>query len=263
MSEQESNSTDKPLDLHVPSSNDERVKAIRASSVSMLNQSDLIVIDSNDMYEIANSMLSEVHAKSKELEARKSAIIDPLNSALKAVRALFKPAEEQLDVAKSTLKRKMIAYQDELERKRLEAAAEAEKQRQAELAQAQADAAAAEAAVEEALASGNTEAFVAAADRVADVDNRMFEIEVGTAHTPVATKPSGGGHALGKTYKAEIINMPAFLRFMAEQLEKGDTRFDKTVDIKLGQLNKFGSATKNTVQVPGVLFKEERTLAAR
>lgn len=263
MSEQENNPSDKPMDLHVPSSNDERVKAIRESSINMLGSSELIVIDSNDMYEIANGMLSDVHAKSKELEARKDAIVGPINAGLKAVRALFKPAEEQLEVAKSTLKRKMIGWQDVVERERLAAQALAEQQRAAEIAEANALAAAAAEEVEAAIAAGDTEKLVEASEKVIAAENRTFEAEVSTAHMPAVAKPSGGGHALGKTYKAEIVNLPAFLRFMAEQLEKKDVRFDKTIDVKLGQLNKFGSATKNTVQIPGVLFKEERTLAAR
>ena len=250
-------------DLHVPDENDARIIEIRASATGHMGQADMIVIDSNEMYEIANDMLATVHSKSKELEARKQSITKPMNEALTAVRRLFKPAEEALDVAKSTLKRKMIDYQSQVEAERRKAEAEAERQRQEEIAAAAAEAAAAEAAVERAVESGDTEAFVEASNAMVRAEDKQLEAEVATPHVVATARPSSGGHAMGKTWKAEVTDLPAFLRFMADELEKGDQRFDKTLDLKLGQLHSFGKATKGTVSIPGVTFHEEKTLAAR
>lgn len=236
--------------LQVPGANDERIIAIRRSANEQMGMADMIVIDSHDMYEIANEALSEIHAQAKALDAKKTAITGPLNTVLKEVRALFKPAEDALDIAKSTLKRKMLAYQSKVQAERAEA------ERQAREAQA-AEIAAAQTKLAEAQRSGD-----AAAELSAELD--VACAEVATPHVAAPPKPDGGGHALGETWKAAITDEPAFLRFMADQIEAKDERFNNTLgDYKMRQLNAFGSATKGTVPIPGVTFTKERTLAAR
>jgi hypothetical protein len=250
-------------ELKLPTADDERVKQQREMAIQLMSQADLVTIDSNDMYEIANDLLSNAHAKLKELEAKEKSITDPISAGLKAVRDLFRKPKENLEVTKTTLKRKMLAYQTKIEEERKAAEAEVERQRQADIEAARQEAVAAEAEVDKAVDAGDTAALTEAANRLVEAEDAALAAEVATPHVVATAKPSSGGHALGKTYKAEIIDLPKFLRHMADLIEKGDAKFDKTVDIKMGQLNQFAKATKGTVPIPGIKFVEEKTLAAR
>ena len=69
-----------------------------------------ITIESDVEYSLAGEELSSVKSKQKSLEERRTSITKPMNDALKAVNALFKPAAEALDQAESLIKRAMIDY---------------------------------------------------------------------------------------------------------------------------------------------------------
>lgn len=63
-----------------------------------------IVIDSNDMLEIANSELGDVKARIKALEAKQKEILEPLATVEKNVRALFREPLRLLGETEETLK---------------------------------------------------------------------------------------------------------------------------------------------------------------
>jgi hypothetical protein len=96
--------------------------------------SELSILDKSG-YEFAIQVGTRIKQVAKTVIERKEAITKPLNEALKSARALFKPAEDDLDNAESLLKQKMLAYR-EIERKAEEEAkkkAEEEIKKQQEL----------------------------------------------------------------------------------------------------------------------------------
>ncbi len=63
----------------------------------------------------ATDMLSQIKTATKSIKAKKDAIIVPANAAIKAVRDLFRPAEDSLKQAESSIKDSMLKYQMRVE----------------------------------------------------------------------------------------------------------------------------------------------------
>ena len=212
------------------------------------------VIDSREMFEIADVELSNIRALEKKVEETRVGITGPLNAAMRNTNKLFKPISDALDEAKRKLGAKMIAFED-AERVRVQAAEKAalEEQRRAI---AQAEAQVAEAA--EQMQRGE----IAPADYAA-VAGEAMAAAVGVPVGVVEAAPDRGGHSRRSRFVAEITNLPDFLEHLAGLLRKGDPTFDNTVEIKVGQLNAFGSSTQGSVVIPGITFRKESTFAAR
>lgn len=85
---------------------------------AMLKAAQFYVIDCPEMYEAAADDLKSVKAKYKEIEAKRTEIVKPLNEAVKAVNNLFRAPLEFLTEAETTLKQRLIGYDQEQERKR-------------------------------------------------------------------------------------------------------------------------------------------------
>lgn len=60
-------------------------------------------------------LLSKIKADSKSLSTKKSAILSPLNKAVKEIRLQFKPAEDQLTSAETACKSAILKYHTEQE----------------------------------------------------------------------------------------------------------------------------------------------------
>lgn len=150
--------------------------AATSEALAIVSEARAFEITTQDEIEFAAEVLGEIKAKAKALEDREKTITRPINDALKAARALFKPAREHLAEAESVIKRAIAAFHD----------ATAERHR---LAMAEASAA---------HAAGDTEgaalalATVATLDGVAGVRTSRvwdFEITDPLAVPPVFTVP--------------------------------------------------------------------------
>lgn len=90
----------------------QEVKVIANQVRRVYNQTiELTVNDEVELKKAAN-VLTLVKASSKELKAKKKAILDPLNQAIGEIKTLFKEPEEQLTRAEATLKDAMLAYHE-------------------------------------------------------------------------------------------------------------------------------------------------------
>lgn len=70
-------------------------------------------IKTQDDLRAATDVLSQVKTAQKSLKAEKEKILGPQLDAVQATRNLFAPFEAQLNDAEFSIKRKMIAYEDE------------------------------------------------------------------------------------------------------------------------------------------------------
>lgn len=75
-----------------------------------------LVIDSDDMYQIAADELKAVKGLQKTVEERRTAITGPINIALKSVNDLFRAPKEYLEKAEAAVKRSMVTWSTEQER---------------------------------------------------------------------------------------------------------------------------------------------------
>lgn len=106
---------------------------VDAALVALVNFEVLTEDDQN----FAAEMLRDVKAKFNLLEEKRTSITKPMNAALRAVNALFKPPQEALEKCEKILKQKIAGYlqaKEDANRELLLAAAEAETLEEASLA---------------------------------------------------------------------------------------------------------------------------------
>lgn len=225
-----------------------------SAAASNLAVSEAFIIDSPEMFEIGSSTLREIRGLVKQAEAERKKITEPLHRAKVATDNLFKPITNKLEVAAGNLSRKLIAFEDQ-QRARIEAeerAAAEERRKEIE---------AAEAALRETEAA--FKAGEATREQLIEADTKATIAAVATNVGMTAAPVSRGGNARRDRFVAEIVNVPALLRFLADSIERGDTNFDNTVEFKLGQLNAFGDSCEGKLVVPGVEWKKESKMIGR
>ena len=246
----------------------------------MVEVAECIEIDGAEMYEIAGGQLKEVKAMAKRLEEQRKSITKPLDEAKKAVMDTFRPALEFCEQAESTIKRSMLAYDEEQRRIRQEEERKAREKAEAERKRIQEEArkkAAAEAeaarkkAAEEAeklKAAGDAEAAEAAqkkAEQEAEAKAReaerqaQLEAEQVAVHAPVEQPQKVSGVSYRDNWKAEVEDIDAVIKAAAEGNQLA--RALLTVDSKV--LGQQARSLKQNLQVPGIRAYSERTVASR
>ena len=101
----------------------EVVKVVEKKVENATSQVSEIAITDETSLTAGTEMLANVKKLAKFVTGEKEKITKPMNEALKAARALFAGPEKRLADAESTLKGKIIAYTNEVEKKRKEAEA--------------------------------------------------------------------------------------------------------------------------------------------
>lgn len=246
-----------PQALTVPTAQHPTIVELGAAAAAHSEVASAYTIDSREMYQIAADTLADIQSAAKAAETARTSITDPLHKAWKNANALFKPITDALDQAKRELSAKMIGFED-TERARLRAAEEAaERRRMAELEAAaarvdEAERMAAEgrAGAETALETARTEQLVAEVATTAVVD--------------VAVER--GGHARVEDWKVEVTDLPALLRYVADNLERGDGTLAGVIPesaIRVTPLKALARDTQGRKTVPGVKFTPNPRLAAR
>jgi colicin import membrane protein len=228
------------------------------------------VIDSPMMYELAAAELVDMQAKYKELEDKRFSITRPMDAAKKAVMALFSPALDCLDGAIKAHKAGMLAYEQEQKRKaaiqqtlldkiaadqRVQLAAESA--RQAEEARTQSELAAK--LMTEGDAAGVTAALTAAEtaqEMACALDQTTAVVSAATAATNV---PTVQGVTTTDVWKARVTDLPALLRFIAD-----NPAYHDWIEVKMTGLNEMAKAQRDALRIPGVEpFEEARIAASR
>jgi phage-related minor tail protein len=108
-----------------PTDNEEEIKTaiepIEQDALTMAEQLESFEIQDAEDAESVGEILKEVHEKMKDLEKKRKEVTTPLNKALKAVNAMFKPATKALGDVKTLLKNKSLAWYEEQEQARQDA----------------------------------------------------------------------------------------------------------------------------------------------
>ena len=212
-----------------------QAKQLIAETEVVVAQAQAFTIATITDYQLAGMELKVIKGRMKELDDLRKSLTRPLDEAKKRIMALFTPAEDRLKKAENLIKRAMLGYQQEQERKRQEE--EARLRKIAEDEQRRRDALAAKQA-EKARARGNEE--------------RAQEIleNVPIIPTPVVLKeqPKVKGIATREIWKFRVVNVSLLPR--EYMLPNGK------------MLLAFAQATKGTIPVPGVEFYSEEIVAA-
>lgn len=257
--------------------------AITTTAQRALDSARSMVIDSDAMYQCAAEDLAAVKKRAKDLEEQRTGIVKPLNEAVKRINDLFRAPLDFLTQAESTIKRSMLTYQDEQEKKRRQEEArlraEAEKkaaeerarieaQRKADEERARLETEKLEAERQAALTKGDTvaaakiEAKVEKVAEVAEIKAASSEQQAAAVFVaPVAATivaPTVKGVATKSVWKAEVENKLLLVQFVA-----ANPQFLNLLDPATKELNAIAKALKSNANIGGVRIYEDKSLASR
>lgn len=235
------------------------------------------VIDCPEMFEMAAGELQQIKSLQKSVERQRTDITGPMNTALKAVNSLFKAPSDWLDQAETVLKRAMLGYQQEEQRKQREEQQRRDREAAAERSRVEAEAAAERARSEkeaqalrdqaaEAVKTGDVEAAArletAAESRQEQAQMVVQELsqtkELISAPTVEKTVPKVSGLSTRKVWKVEVTDKLAFVKYIAEHPE-----YLELIEPNTPAVNKLGLALKQACPLAGVRVYEDEQLASR
>lgn len=272
--------------------------SIESRALAIVSTADSLIIDSADMNAIAGDELRNSKSAWKALEESRTAHVKPLNEEVKFINDFFRPALAHLADAESTIKRKMLVYQDEqevlrrAEQARLDAIAKAERDRiaaeQAEIARkafeeaevarkaAEAEQKRLKAIADEAARAGNAAAAKAAqeaAERArisaeeeaqrkaaeAQAESQAMAVVAQVITVPVVAQAATvTGISTRATFKAECTDLLALVKFIAV-----NTQYVNLVKANDTAINQMAKAQQAAMKVDGVRVYEEKSIAAR
>lgn len=230
---------------------------------------DSFVIDSQETYGLAAEELQAIKTRANALEAQRTGITGPINSALRAVNALFKGPADLLAQGETALKRKMLNWTAEQERvaaehrRRAEEAAAAERRRlEAEAAEREAEARRKSDEAAAAQKAGDAQAAAiaqAAADRAhAEAQTVAETAQMVIAPVLAVAKPAAKGIATTTRIDFEVTDLLALVKHIAAHPEL--LALVRADDVKLrAYVRGLGTACN----LPGVRVFEDRGISAR
>jgi len=227
----------------------EEAKEVSASTDLILKEALNFKIVSPADLEVSANILKTIKQKKKKIDEVRKSLTRPLDAAKKGIMDFFRPAENKLSEAENAMQKTILDFRAE-ERKRIEeeqrkAAEEARKKQAEELARIQKE-------QEEAEMMGDSET----------VENLEMQKTVVATTAEVATvvteEPKLSGVSEVKRWKAVVTDKMALIKHIA-----ATGQFENIVEFSNKELAALATATKGTIQIPGIEFKVERSLAAR
>lgn len=187
-------------------------------------------VDSADTYALAADELRAIKQRANAIEEQRVGITGPINKALKAINDLFRGPADLLAQAERLLKSKMLAWDQEQQRKadaarrEAEAAAEAERRRLAEEAAArQREAEQRQAAAQAANDAGDAQQAqleLAAAHRAnAEAQASAVAAQMVVAPVTIDTTPKVKGISTATRVDFEVVDVLALVRHIAAHPE--------------------------------------------
>lgn len=255
-----------PITITVDPTKD--IIAIQSEAGKAMTLAQAYEIDSPETYSMAGTDLQAIKSRLKAVDEQRKSITRPLDEAKRAIMALFEAPTKFLTDAESLLKSKMLAFNDEQERKQRVLQAELEEKARKERERLAAEAAKAQAKAEEearllrekaeaAKAAGNAakaaELAAKAESRIEAAAEKVEEIQHQQAVTvaPVVNIPKGEakGTAMREEWDFEITDRNAIPREFLIPDEK--------------TIRAMVKARKGETNIPGIRVFSKRNLAAR
>lgn len=95
---------------------EKQIAALKGSITKLENEANALAVTNQEEYEKAIDLVARMKAFSKSVKERKEAITKPLNEALRNVRSMFQPVEDELENAEAEIKGKLLEYKREQDR---------------------------------------------------------------------------------------------------------------------------------------------------
>ncbi len=252
--------------------------AVLIKSANVLSRAaELTVIASAEDREFAVSDLQDIKTALEAHEAKRRAITDPMNAAIAATMALFKPAKDLMEAADKQLRAKVLAFDADERRKAAEAKAKAEAEQREKQRKAAADAAEASRIAEEearklqakaqtAADAGNF-AEAAATEMEAAAVQQTASTAVAEAQATIFAPPPAPAYVAAKKsgtasttkYKLELTDLSALIKHIASNpAHMVLVTFDQSA------ANKFATGLKTgAADIPGTKLVEVESLTVR
>lgn len=217
--------------------------ALSRTASSALSMVQAFAVTDAPTFELAAEELQAIKRKASTLDEQRKAITGPLDLAKKQVMDLFKPTLEVLAQAEGILKAKMLAWQQEEQRKANEARLAAEREAQAE---------------RERLASAAAALEAEGKAGEAAVQRQVAEMIV-AAPVPAAAAvaPKVAGVSTRTAVEFEVTDVLALVRHIAEHPE-----LIALVNPDSVKLRAYVRGLGLSCALPGVRVFEKATLAA-
>jgi len=208
------------------------------TAVALLETSKMLKINKQVDYDAAAEGLKNIKRISKEVEGERKKITEPLNKAKAAIMDLFRKPLVILGEAEEIVKKSMITYTDEQEKKRREQEEKLARQAKAEEDRKKK---ALEERAKKAEAEGKTE-------KAEELRDKKEEVRVDAPVLAPRTETPKGVSYRDK-WTAEVADFAKL---------PDDYKLPN-----MAMLNKMAQATKGKVPISGVTFKSEKILASR
>jgi len=216
---------------------------LRQELSPVITKADSIQIYNADDYEFAAGFLKEVKGAQKKVADFWAPLKKKAHEAWKGLTAKEAEMLQPLQNAENTVKNKILSFQREEEKKRLEE----QRRLQAEAEQ---------------KARLERERLIKEAEKLKSPElkaQRMAEADL--VEAPVVTvqkeTPKVAGISTRKIWKAEVLDKREFILAALS-----DDNLLGFISIDLSALNRVAGATKGAIKYPGIRFYEEEILAA-
>lgn len=210
-----------------------------SSGQLMIERANNMTVNSQDDYEQAAKALVEIKTRTKQIKDYWQKPKADAAAAHKTICDKEKEMLKPLNEAESIIKRTMVAYQNAVEKARIEAEEAAKKRKQEETDRLLAQAI-------KAQEEGN--------DHDAEINMAMAQMIDDMNPVQSILRPKAAGTSIRKTWKARVINekaVPAYVNGI--EVRK----------ISITALNDLAKMTNGTLEIPGVEFYQESTLSVK
>ncbi len=228
----------------------------QAQALALVESAQALVISTQEQYDSADQFLADVKARYNDLEAKRKELKAPALETCKRIDDLFRPLTDGLKKAEGIIKdEKMKPYM--VEQARIQREREAEAARIAE----------AERKRQEALAEENRRKAEAARENGNEKKAETYEAKAqiqeeraATTPTPIVQPSFAKGKAMMKdNWKAQATDMRTLIQAAAQ----GNTLAASFLTFNQTAADKQAKASKNVIQVPGVRFYNDPTIAQK
>lgn len=247
--------TDKPETIQVVRPNG---ALLLADAQTSLAEAIAIVIDSDEMYEVAADDLKAVKAKLKELEEREKSLTSPLTAVITGIRDLFRAPKEKLAGAESAYKRAMLTYTEKKQAEAREAQRRADELARGQREEQQRAAAASEEAAQEAEQKGE---FLEATSHRTMAEVHAMAAAVVSAPAVSIAAPKVSGVVVRKVWKSKLPETTED-KIKALTYIIANPQFLHLVDFSKSECDKLAKAMKDNMPVPGIGAVAESSLAS-
>lgn len=219
---------------------EEVATAATNSAQLILREAQALEILTPEHYENAAALLKGVKRRAGEIEEERKRVLRPLDEARRRIMELFRPAQEVLAQAEHYIKRAVLDYQTEQERRRAE-----EEARLRELARKE----------QERLMARAQKAAAVGKDELAET----LEEQAQSVYVPVVVSgtPKISGLVTRQNWHAEVTDKAALIHAVAEGKVP-----DVVLEPNMVILNAQARALKEALDYPGVKAVADQTVAA-